>query len=61
MKAEHVADFRALGVVALSAREPFEFRRGIRVRLGQLVAGYLRTEAVQEVDQDFEIRIHCIG
>ena len=61
MNAQHVADFCALGVVALSAGKPFEFCRGFRLRFGPLPGRHLGAEPIQEVDQDFEIRIHCIG
>ena len=58
MQAEHVADFRALRVVARAAGETFQFDGGFRMRFGQLPGRDLRAEAIEKLDQDFEIRIH---
>lgn len=61
MNAQHVANFCALNVVALTSGEAFEFYRRLRVRLGQLSRGNVRTKAVKELNEDFEIWIHSMA
>lgn len=59
MKSEHFADFGAFLIVAIATSEAAELHGSLGVRLGQNPAHHLRPEAIEEIDQNLKITVHC--